>query len=429
MIYYLSFRRGMEENVFQEGWVRLKKEETEIPVLVLQGSYLTELAIARSLGRHHIPVFLLSRGEKKPLSYFSKFVKGIFINPDPLEDEEAFTLSVLSFGEVLKKKYRRRILLFPTDDGSLLLLARNFAALKKYFVILNDPQGKDISRFSQKSYVFQTLQDSGCSDFLPLALFCYKNDDVQSVKDNITFPCVIKPSEKDINFSFYRKYNSKVLLVESKDNLERKLTQLLSENQRLLVQELVSRKPAKEISWYGYRSKSGEIFGMTARQVRKSPQMGGTATFLEAEEIPQIHPFAHRALEALDFWGICEMELMLDARKKEYKMIEFNPRSWLQLSLATRMGLNLPWLAYQEVYKNQLLRPIIYKKGRMRWIWVKEDFIRAVMQGKKAGALKRLSEWMPEAFGDRVYAVHSFADLRVTLNRILSLPARILKRL
>jgi D-aspartate ligase len=407
----------------------LKKDKAEIPVLVLQGSYLTELAIARSLGKHDIPVFLLSRGEEKPLSSFSKFVKGIFVNPDPLEDEEGFTRSLLNSGEELKEIHQKRMLLFPTDDGGLLLLARNFAILKRYFVFLNDPREKDISRFSQKIAVFQTLQDSGCSDFLPLTLFCCKEDDVQSVKNNIAFPCVIKPSEKDINFSFYRKYNSKVLLVESKDDLERKLTQLLSENQRLLVQELVSRKPAKEISWYGYRSKSGEIFGMTARQVRKSPQVGGTATFLEAEEIPQVRPSVRRALESLDFWGICEMEFMPDERAEEYKMIEFNPRCWLQLSLATKMGLNLPLLSYQEVYKNRLPKPIMYRKGRMKWVWVKEDFLRAVIKDKNEGLLKRLLGWMPQVFGDCVYAIHSSADLRVTVNRILSLPGRLFKRL
>jgi D-aspartate ligase len=407
----------------------LKENEAKIPVLVLQGSYLVELAIARSLGKHDIPVYLLSRGKKKPLSSSSKFVKGIFFNPDPLVDEEGFTRSLLNCGEELKKTYQRRILLFPTDDGSLLLLARNFAALKTHFVILNDPEEKDILRFSQKISFFQTLQESGCSDFLPLTLFCHKEDDVESIKNSISLPCVIKPSEKDINFSFYEKYNSKVLLAESKDDLGKKLIELLSRNQRLLVQELVNSKPGKEISWYGYRSKSGEVFGVTARQVRKSPQIGGTATFLEAEEIPQIHLYARRALEALDFWGICEVEFMLDERKKEYKIIEFNPRCWLQLSLASRMGLNLPWLVYQEVYKNQVPEPIIYKKGRMRWIWVKEDFIRAVIQGKKAGALKRLFRWMPQAFGDCVYAIHSFGDLRVTISRILSLPARILKRL
>ena len=407
----------------------MKKDEAKIPVLLLQGSYLVELAIARSLGRHGIPIFLLSRGEKKPLSSFSKFVKGIFFNPDPLVDEEDFTRSLLNFGEELNKKYQRRILLFPTDDGSLLLLARNFAALKRYFVILNDPQEKNILRFSQKIYLFQTLRDSGCSDFLPLTLFCQKEDEVESIKNSISLPCIIKPSEKDINFSFYEKYNSKILLAESEDDLEKKLIELLSENHKLLVQELVSHKPGKEISWYGYRSKSGEVFGVTARQVRKSPQIGGTATFLEAEEIPQIHPYAHRALKALDFWGICEVEFMLDERKTEYKIIEFNPRCWLQLSLATRTGLNLPLLAYQEVYKNQLPEPIIYKKGRTRWIWVKEDFLRAVVRDKNEGVLKRLVRWMPQVLGDCVYAIHSFADLRVSLNRILSLPGRLLKKL
>ncbi len=407
----------------------MEKDETKIPVLVLQGSYLVELAIARSLGKYNVPVFLLSRGEKKPLSSFSKFVKDTIYHPDSLIDEEGFIHSLLNFGEKLKKSYGRRILLFPTDDGSLLLLAKNFALFKRYFVILNDPQEKDILRFSQKIYFFQTLQNSDCADFLPLTLFCHKEDDIKSIKKNITFPCIIKPSEKDVNFSFYRKYNSKILLVENKDDLEKKLIELLSKNHQLLVQELVNQNPGGEVSWYGYISKRGEIFGMTARQVRKFPQIGGTATFIETEEVPQIHPRVHQALISLNFWGVCEMEFMLEERKKEYKIIEFNPRCWLQLFLATEMGLNLPYLTYQEVYKNELSKPIIDKKRKVKWVWVKEDFLRAVIKDKNEGVLKRLFKWIPQVFGDCVYAIHSFSDPKVTLHRILGVPGRLLKRL
>ena len=399
------------------------------PVLVLQGSYLVELAIARSLGRYNIPIFLISRGEKKPPSSFSKFIIGTFFNPDPLIDEEDFIHSLLSFGEGLIKKYGRRILLFPTDDGTLLLVAKHFDLLRKYFVILNDPDEKDILRFCQKIYFFQTLQNSNCTDFLPLTFFCHKGEDIQSIKKNITFPCVIKPSEKDLAFSFHQKYNSKILVIENEVDLEKRLIELLSENHKLLVQELVNQNPGKEISWYGYRSRGGEIFGMTARQARKLPQMGGTATFIEAEEIPQIHPYAHQALKLLNFWGICEMEFMLDERKKEYKMIEFNPRCWLQLSLATKAGLNLPYLAYQEVYKNQLPKPIIDKRRELKWVWVKNDFLRAVVKRKDGGLLKRLFKWIPQVFGNCVYAIHSFSDLGVTFHRILELPGKVFKKL
>lgn len=398
------------------------------PALVLQGSYLVELAIARSLGRYNIPVFVLSRGKKKPPSSFSKFVKDTIFNPDPLVDEDAFISSLLNLGEKLKEKYGRRILLLPTDDGTLLLLAQNFDLLKKYFVILNDPQEKDILKFSQKIYFFQTLQNAGCAKFLPLTLFCEREEDIESIKKNISFPCVIKPSEKDVNFSFHKKYNSKILVVENKDDLKKKLIELLSENYKLLVQELVNPKPGNEVSWYGYRSKGGEIFGITARQVRKSPQIGGTATFIETEEIPQVHLYAHQALKSLSFWGICEMEFMLDERKKEYKLIEFNPRCWLQLSLATEAGLNLPYLSYQEVYKNVLPKPIIDKKRSIKWIWVKEDFLRAIIKDRQEAFLKRLFNWLPQVLGDCVYAIHSFSDLEVTFQRILGGPERLLKK-
>jgi D-aspartate ligase len=407
----------------------LEKKEEKIPVLFLQGSYVVELAIARSLGKYDVPVFLLSRGEEKPPSSFSKFVKDTLFNPDPLIDEENFVDSLLNFGERLKKRYGRRILLFPTEDSGLLLMAKNFNLLKTYFVLLNDPEEKEILRFSQKTYFFQTLQETNSTEFLPLTLFCRQEDDIESIKKNITFPCIIKPSEKDLNFSFYRKYNSKILLMKNKDDLEKRLAELLSENHKLVVQELVNPNPGEEVCWWGYRNKSGEIFGITAREIRKFPQMGGTATFMRIEEISEIHHYAKRILESINFWGICEIPFMPDLRTNQFKVLEFNPKCWLQLSLATEVGLNLPYVAYLEVYKNKLWKPIIDKRKKMKWVRAKEDFIRAVIKDKNEGVLKRLFKWMLQVLGGCVYAIHSLSDLEVTLNRIFGLPWRLLKKL
>ena len=407
----------------------MEKREEEIPVLVLQGSYVIELAIARSLGRYDLPVLLLSRGEKKPPASFSKFVKGTIFNPDPLIDEENFIDSLLNSGQKLKNRYGRRILLFPTEDGGLLLTGKNFDLLKDYFVLLNDPEEKDILRFSQKTYFFQTLLKTNFTEFLPLTFFCRQEDDIESIKRKVTLPCIIKPSEKDINFSFYRKYNSKILLMENKDDLEKRLVELLSENHKLVVQELVNPKPGEEVCWWGYRNKSGEIFGITAREIRKFPQMGGTATFMRIEEASEIHHYAKKILESINFWGICEIPFMLDLRTNKFKVLEFNPKCWLQLSLATEVGMNLPYLAYLEVYKNKLEKPIIDKRRRRKWVRAKEDFLRAVIEDENYAILKRLFKWMPQIFGGCVYSIHSLSDLKVTLHRILGLPWRLLGKL
>lgn len=407
----------------------MEKREEEIPVLVLQGSYVIELAIARSLGRYDLPVFLLSRGEKKPPASFSKFVKGTIFNPDPLIDEENFIDSLLNSGQKLKNRYGRRILLFPTEDGGLLLMGKNFDLLKDYFVLLNDPEEKDILRFSQKTYFFQTLQETNFTEFLPLTFFCCKEDDIEFIKKNITLPCIIKPSEKDINFSFYRKYNSKILLMENKDDLEKRLVELLSENHILVVQELVNPNPGEEVCWWGYRNKSGEIFGITAREIRKFPQMGGTATFMRIEEASEVHHYAKKILESINFWGICEIPFMLDLRTNNFKVLEFNPKCWLQLSLATEVGMNLPYLAYLEVYKNKLGKPIIDKRKRRKWVRTKEDFLRAVIKDENYGVLKRLFKWAPQIFGGCVYAIHSLSDFKVTLHRILGVPRRLFEKL
>jgi predicted ATP-grasp superfamily ATP-dependent carboligase len=404
-------------------------ERKNLPVLIIPGSDATELAIARSLGKYKIPIYIISRGAQKPLSSYSKYVIGTIYSADPLIDEKGFISSLKSIGKKFLEKYKRKILIFSTDDSGLLLLARNYTLLKKYFVILGDPEEKDILKFSQKDYFFQKLQNVECSEFVPLTLFCFKKEDIELIKKEITFPCIVKPSEKDLSFSFYKRYGSKIIVIKDKQTLEKALFELLSKNYKLIIQEMVHDRPGKEICWWGYRNKKGEVFGMTIREIRKFPHIGGTATFEIVEEVPEIHNYVDKILNYINFWGMSEIPFMEKEGKKEYKVLEINPRCWLQIQLATEVGLNFPYVAYKEVYEDKLLKPIINIKKRKKWVRIEDDFMTAVIKGNKDNLFKRVISWIPQAFCNSVHAVYNISDFKVNLIWLSQLPKKIYKNL
>jgi len=404
---------------------KLKKDK--LPVLLLAGSECLELAIAKGLAQYDIPTYLLTRGYKKPLSSYSNDITSTFYNPDPLIDEKGFILSLTNIGQELLERYKRRILLFTMEDTGLLLLARNYDLFKKYFVILGDPDENNILRYSQKIYIFNKLQNL---EFIPLTFPCTKKEDIERIKMEITFPCIVKPSEKDISYSFYHTYKSKILVITNKHILEEKLLELLSKGYKLVVQEMVNQSFGKEICWWGYRSKNGDVFGMTTHEIRKYPSIGGTATFEIAEDIPEIYDYANQILKQINFWGMCEIPFMQDKMRK-YKVLEINPRCWLQILLAIKMGLNLPYIAYKEVYEGRVIKPTINWEKPKKWVRIEDDFMAGVIKGQgDKTILQRLIKWIPQVFfNNTVHPIYSLSDFKVIIMWLIQLPMKIYRNL
>lgn len=393
----------------------MKNKNMPLPALVVQGNDCTELAIARGLGKYNIPVYILSKGDKRPLSSYSKYITDTIYMPDPLLDKQGFLSSLENIGRQFLERYKRRILIFPTDDGILLILGENYSLLKKYFVILGDVKDEDILKLSRKSYLFKTLQDKGYKEYLPKTFSCYKKEDIEALRDNVPFPCIIKPCEKDISLTFYNRYKSKVMVVRNKQELEQNLLELLDKDYKLLVQEMVNIQPGKEYCWWGYRSKRGEIFGITTQEVRKFPTIGGTATFEVLEDIPIIHQYVHQILEAINFWGMCEISFMEDNNKdKKYKLLEINYRCWFQILLAIELGYNFPYIAYKEVYEDIIIRPVINEKAKKCWMNMEHDFIKSIIVEKKYNIIKRIIRWIPQVFIGSVHGIFSLSDIKVS---------------
>ena len=127
------------------------------PVIMTYGNDAVVLGIARSLGVKNIPVKLINWYKFTPANY-SKYVEPI-IFPNPREYEKDFVLSLLSYGKSMCKEYGRRLLLLPTADDALLIIANNYKELIKYFIILGDPTEKEgFKKFMRKDYFFEMVK-------------------------------------------------------------------------------------------------------------------------------------------------------------------------------------------------------------------------------------------------------------------------------
>jgi hypothetical protein len=103
-------------------------------------------------------------------------------------------------------------------------------------------------------------------------------------------------------------------------------------------QELLSTHPQHNISVCGWHDPGFMNYVMTRKIHQTAGQIGWLVELTDG--LPELTERANAILTALHFSGPFEMEFLLDPRTGEYKVIELNPRFWMQHRLTAEVSQN-----------------------------------------------------------------------------------------
>ena len=249
---------------------------------------------------------------------------------------------------------------------------------------------------------------------MPLTFVNNKNEDIEKIWDKITYPLVIKPYEKDLNLSFWRLTGSKAMIVKDRKKLKKFYDKISSSSSGFLIQEKIQK--THEFSWIGYIDKKGEKIGVTVRKTRQIPP-GGSTTFAEFVDIPEIYGSVDIILENIEYWGICEIEYLYDSINEKYIFLEFNPRACLWFYLTTAGGFNLPYMSYNDIYFNLGIPSNIKININSKWMDLSSDFRCHVLQNGyiEGKFLKRFFIWMNDLGKNLSFSVISKSDIKLDM--------------
>jgi hypothetical protein len=102
-------------------------------------------------------------------------------------------------------------------------------------------------------------------------------------------------------------------------------------------QELLSTHPQHNISVCGWHDPDFSYYVVT-RKIHASNQIGWLVEL--AGDFPELDEQTRAILTAMDYSGPFEMEFLLDPGTGEYKVIELNPRFWMQHRLTASVSRN-----------------------------------------------------------------------------------------
>jgi predicted ATP-grasp superfamily ATP-dependent carboligase len=358
--------------------------EQPAPGALIVGGAHVSIAVARSLGRQGIPVWLLAN---HPIPSYSRYVKRSFPWPGAEHAE-----GVSSIIDLAKKHNLQGWVLIATGDQDMRLIAKNHALLSQYFRVAT-PDWDTIQWAYDKRLTYQRAAELGIgfpASFHPRALA-----DVERLA--CRFPVILKPAFRKGIDEFTQakawKADDRAQLV----SLYKRAAALVG-NDAIIVQEWIPGGGEAQFSYAALCEHGEPIVSLTARRSRQHPiDFGRSSTFVESIEQSEVEDLARHLLKSLNYTGVIEVEFKHDSRDGHYKLLDVNGRFWTWNGLGALAGIDFPYLAWRQAM-GMSVSPARARPG-VAWMHASRDIMAAYGE-LTAGSLS-LGKYL-RSFGQRL---------------------------
>lgn len=379
---------------------------------VVLGGDSQGLGIARSLGRHGVPVCVID--DEFSISRASRFVQQSVRVRDMRSESsllDALALARSRFG-------LSGWVLYPTRDDNVAALAANRDMLAQQFRVPT-PGLAAIRYVWDKRETYRLAEQLSVP--IPRTWFPQSEADLAAI--DISAPLVVKPAMKE---RFVHATHAKAWRADNPAELAaafRRAAEIVDAGE-VIVQELIPGGGQEQYAYCALFRAGHPVASMTVRRCRQHPSDFGTSTYVETISLPDLSEPSIRFLENIDYYGLVELEFKHDVRDDTYKLLDVNARTWGYHSLGQTAGVDFPYLLYQDQLGNVVNEA--HARPGVRWIRLVTDVPNAV-RDIKARRL-RARDYMPTLFSVDTEAVFSLRDPLPGLYELALLPYLAVKR-
>lgn len=302
---------------------------------LLLGADYRALGVARSLGRHGVPVGVLAE-PAEPLATVSRYAR--FSMPWPKGSEQD---RVTFLRELASSKGLRGWALIPSADDAAAMVARHHEELAERYILTSPPW--EMVRWAYDKRLTYELADRVN---VPCPRTFRAEAALNGAGASLAFPAVLKPAIKEESNALT---TAKAWRIDDPEDLALRYREAcaLLDPELLMVQELVPGGGESQFS-YTTLCRDGEpLASLTARRTRQYPaDFGRASTYVETVECHEVVEPSLRLLRELRYTGLIEVEYKRDPRDGVLKLLDMNPRVWGWHTLCGRAGVDFPWLLW-----------------------------------------------------------------------------------
>jgi D-aspartate ligase len=380
---------------------------------VVLGGDSQGLGIARSLGRHGIPVCVID--DETSISRASRFVQHTLRVRDLRRESsllEALSVAQTRFG-------LSGWVLYPTRDENVAALAANRDVLARDYRVPT-PGMASIRHVWDKRETYRLAEQLA----IPTPRTWFPRSEADLAAIDMNGPLVVKPAIKE---HFFYATHVKAWRADNRTDLAaafRRAAEIVDDGE-VIVQELIPGGGQEQYAYCALFRAGHPVASMTVRRRRQHPSdFGRASTYVETISLPELGELSVRFLSHIGYYGLVELEFKHDARDGAYKLLDVNARTWGYHSLGGPAGVDFPYLLYQDQLGNVVSEA--HAKPGVRWIRLTTDVPNAV-RDIKARRL-RAGDYLRTLFSVDTEAVFSLRDPLPGLYELALLPYLAVKR-
>ena len=365
--------------------------------LIVGGAHVS-IAVARSLGRQGIPVWLMAN---HPIPTYSRYVKRSF--PWPGAEHPDGLSSIINLA---RRHGLQGWVLIATGDQDMRLIARKHELLSQYFRVAT-ADWDTIQWVYDKRLTYQraaALDIDVPASFEPRSLREIERLDCR-------FPVILKPAFRQGDDAFTQ---AKAWKAETREQLIAlyQRAALLVGSDAIIVQEWIPGAGEAQFSYAALCERGEPVASLVARRTRQHPiDFGRSSTFVETIEQNEVEELARRFLKSIAYTGVAEVEFKHDKRDGGYKLLDVNGRFWTWCGVGERAGVNFPSLAFRQAL-GERVAPARAKAG-LAWLHGSRDIVAAYQEiargtltlGAYLGGLRQALTFASFAWDDPMPAI------------------------
>jgi len=381
--------------------------------LVIGGDY-QGLAVARSLGRRGVDVFVLD--DEQSIARWSRYVRG-HIRVPGLREEGAVVEALL---DAARRYGLEGCVLFPTRDETVAAIARHREALSERYRVPT-PAYEVVAWALDKRRTYELAARLG----IPAPRTWTVRSAAELAGIDGEPPFVIKPAIKE---RFFYATGRKAWRADTRAELEQRVraAAALVGIEEVVVQELIPGGGEAQVAYCAFFKDGTVRAAMTAQRARQHPpDFGRATTYARTLSDAGLAAPSISFLSAIGYYGLVELEYKYDRRDGSVKLLDVNPRTWGYHGLAQRAGVDFPFHLYADQTGTAFAEAGTAAPG-VRWIRLATDLPTAALE--LAGGRLAWRPYLRSVLGADVGAVFSAEDPLPALAELALLPYLAVRR-
>lgn len=330
------------------------------PIIISEQDDHVSLAVVRSLGKKNID-FTIASKYKRALAFNSKYCK---------------TSNVTNYDLNFFSKLSKDDTIFPMSEDIMCQLSKNKKKLNCSFAF---PEYSTLETVTNKSRLIRYAieHDIPC----PKTFFITRYEDFENFEKILEYPIVLRPSTGG--------GGKGIIFVESLDKLHASHNDFFKNYGPYMIQEKI---PFRNKYTVGVLCNAdSEVQRICViKEIRNHPFDTGPACYVETVNYPELMNLSVKLMESLNYFGIADIDFLIDERTGEPKLMEINPRFWGSLQVAINAGVDFPSLLYELMSNGDIKKSFDYKTGvRCRHVII-DDLLRlqSILKGHYADSYK-----------------------------------------